>query len=119
MKILILIGSLRKNSWNRKLAVAYQELAASIGASSSGSSGGSGASADDVEFVEGRFDTFPLYSEDIQSAGFPPDVLKLGEQIRSSDAVLFISPEYNYSVPGVLKNALDWISRLPNQPFAR
>jgi chromate reductase len=41
----------------------------------------------------------------------------LAESIRSADGVIFVTPEYNYSVPGVLKNAIDWVSRLPEQPF--
>lgn len=104
MKILVLIGSLRKNSWNRKLFRAYEEI-----------NGGEAG----VKFTEGRFETFPLYNEDVQAVGFPADVVKLGEQIRACDAVLFVSPEYNYSVPGALKNCLDWISRLSPQPLAR
>lgn len=101
MKILMLIGSLRKESYNRKLAEAYQAQADS-----------------DAEFVEGDYSKFPLYSEDIQKAGFPKEVELLANQIRSADAVLIVSPEYNYSVPGALKNAFDWISRVLQQPFA-
>jgi chromate reductase, NAD(P)H dehydrogenase (quinone) len=42
----------------------------------------------------------------------------MADAIRAADGVIFVTPEYNHSVPGVLKNAIDWISRLPNQPFA-
>jgi chromate reductase len=59
----------------------------------------------------------PLYNEDVRAQGFPPAVEELREQIRSADAILFVTPEYNYSVPGVLKNAIDWASRPPDQPF--
>jgi len=45
-------------------------------------------------------------------------VQTLAEAIRSADGVIFVSPEYNYGIPGPLKNAIDWVSRLPNQPFA-
>lgn len=62
---------------------------------------------------------FPLYNADIQnSTGFPAPVQKLAEAVRAADGVIFVSPEYNYSIPGGLKNAIDWVSRVPNQPFA-
>ena len=48
---------------------------------------------------------------------FPPAVEELRECIKAADAILFVTPEYNYSVPGVLKNAIDWASRPPDQPF--
>ena len=60
----------------------------------------------------------PLYNEDVRAAGFPPVVQQFREAIRGADALLFVTPEYNYSVPGVLKNAIDWASRPPEQPFA-
>jgi chromate reductase len=61
--------------------------------------------------------TFPLYNEDVRAEGFPAPVKEMRERVRNSDAVLFATPEYNYSVPGVLKNAIDWASRPPDQPF--
>lgn len=60
----------------------------------------------------------PLYNEDVRAQGFPPPVEKLRAQIAAADALLFVTPEYNYSMPGVLKNAIDWASRPPDQPFA-
>src|SRR6266702_7744447 len=60
----------------------------------------------------------PPYNEDVRAAGFPPTVETLRRQIAASDALLFACPEYNYSMPGVLKNAIDWASRPPDQPFA-
>ena len=65
------------------------------------------------------FAEFPLYNADIQnSTGFPAPVNTLADAIRSADGVIFCSPEYNFTIPGGLKNAIDWVSRLPNQPFA-
>jgi chromate reductase, NAD(P)H dehydrogenase (quinone) len=61
---------------------------------------------------------FPLYNEDVRAQGFPPAVEKFREEIRAADALLFACPEYNYSMSGVLKNAIDWASRPPDQPFA-
>ena len=61
---------------------------------------------------------FPLYNEDVRAQGFPPSVEKLRRQIAAADALLFVTPEYNYSMSGVLKNAIDWASRPPDQPFA-
>jgi chromate reductase, NAD(P)H dehydrogenase (quinone) len=62
--------------------------------------------------------TIPLYNEDVRAQGFPPPVETLRRQIREADALLFVTPEYNYSMSGVLKNAIDWASRPPDQPFA-
>src|SRR5215475_12302580 len=59
----------------------------------------------------------PLYNEDVREQGFPPPVEDLRARIKAADGLLIVTPEYNYSVPGVLKNAIDWASRPPNQPF--
>jgi chromate reductase len=62
--------------------------------------------------------SIPLYNEDVRAQGFPPPVETLRRQIAAADALLFVTPEYNYSMSGVLKNAIDWASRPPDQPFA-
>ena len=65
------------------------------------------------------FADFPLYNADVQAAsGFPARVNALADAIRAADGVIIVTPEYNFSIPGGLKNAIDWVSRLPNQPFA-
>jgi len=65
------------------------------------------------------FAEFPLYNFDIQnSTGFPQPITALADAIRAADGVIFCTPEYNFSIPGGLKNAIDWVSRLQNQPFA-
>jgi chromate reductase len=60
----------------------------------------------------------PFYDADIQAVGFPDSVTGLGRAIKAADGVVIVTPEYNYSVPGGLKNAIDWVSRLPDKPFA-
>lgn len=60
----------------------------------------------------------PLYNEDVRQQGFPAPVETLRRQINEADALLFACPEYNFSMTGVLKNAIDWASRPPDQPFA-
>lgn len=60
----------------------------------------------------------PLYNGDVEAAGLPESVAVFRQAIADADALLIASPEYNYSIPGVLKNALDWASRPPDQPFA-
>jgi chromate reductase, NAD(P)H dehydrogenase (quinone) len=65
------------------------------------------------------FSEFPLYNADVQGAsGFPAAVNVLADAIRAADGVIIVTPEYNFSIPGGLKNAIDWVSRLQNQPFA-
>jgi chromate reductase len=65
------------------------------------------------------FDLAPIvmYNEDVRSNGFPPPVEDLRARIKAADGLLIVTPEYNYSIPGVLKNAIDWASRPPEQPF--
>jgi chromate reductase len=64
------------------------------------------------------FEKIPIYNADIQnSTGFPAEVNAWADAIRSADALIVVSPEYNFSIPGGLKNAIDWVSRLKEQPF--
>ncbi|MEA3220738.1 NADPH-dependent FMN reductase [Immundisolibacter sp.] len=102
LKILGLCGSLRQGSFNQAALRVAQELAPAAGLS---------IESADIADV-------PLYNEDVYAQGFPPPVERLREQIRAADGLLFVTPEYNYSIPGVLKNAIDWVSRPPEQPFA-
>ena len=97
-----LLGSLRKASLNGALARALPSLAPE------------GVSVQPL----GSAGDFPLYNADIQAEGFPSAVLAMGEAIAKADGIIIVTPEYNYSVPGALKNAIDWLSRLPAQPFA-
>lgn len=101
-EVLVICGSLRKNSYNAIVVRTLPELAPA-----------------GMKLKNARpFDTFPFFNADIQaSSGFPADVQAFAEDVRAADGVLFVTPEYNFSIPGALKNAIDWISRLPNQPF--
>ena len=99
--VLALCGSLRKGSYNKSLLRAAVELA---------------PASMRIEVAEIR--AIPLYDEDIRAAGLPAPVVALREALARADAVLIATPEYNRSVPGVLKNAIDWASRPPDQPFA-
>lgn len=100
MKILGLSGSLRKGSYNSMALRAAVELLPE------------GASLEIAEIGD-----IPLYNDDVRQAGYPEAVRRLRAQIAAADAVLFATPEYNYSISGVLKNAIDWASRPPDQPF--
>src|SRR5215510_4086699 len=101
--VLTICGSLRKGSYNAMLQRALPALAPS------------GMTLTPAPSFAG----FPLYNADIQNTtGFPAEVNALADAIRAADGVIIISPEYNFSIPGGLKNAIDWVSRLQNQPFA-
>jgi chromate reductase, NAD(P)H dehydrogenase (quinone) len=100
VKTLGISGSLRKGSYNTAALRAAAELLPE------------GMTLEMADIAQ-----FPLYNEDVRQAGFPPPVQKLRDQIVAADALLFVTPEYNYSMSGVLKNAIDWASRPPNQPF--
>ncbi|HVC53835.1 MAG TPA: NADPH-dependent FMN reductase [Stellaceae bacterium] len=71
-----------------------------------------------MEVTVADISQIPLYDEDVRAQGFPAPVETLRQQIKAADALLFSCPEYNYSMSGVLKNAIDWASRPPDQPFA-
>ena len=100
--VLVICGSLRKRSYNAALTRALPDLA-----------------PPDMKFVTAPpLETLPLYNADTQEAsGFPGPAEDLATAIRAADGVLFVSPEYNWSMPGGLKNAIDWISRMKEQPF--
>jgi chromate reductase len=103
LNVVSICGSLRKGSFNAMLQRGLPSLA-----------------PDGMTIKPApSFAEFPLYNADIQnSTGFPAPVNALADAIRGADGVIFCSPEYNFSMPGPLKNAIDWVSRLPNQPFA-
>jgi chromate reductase len=65
----------------------------------------------------GDISRIPMYNDDVRAAGEPAEVTALKAQVRAADAVLLVTPEYNFSIPGVLKNTLDWMSRPPEPPF--
>lgn len=99
--ILGIAGSLRAASFNKAALRAAGQLLPS-----------------GVRLIEADISELPLYNEDLRANGFPPAVERFRQQILEADAILFATPEYNYSIPGVLKNAIDWASRPPEQPFA-
>lgn len=92
-KVGYFVGSLSSRSINRVLSRALIRLA-----------------PEDLEFTEIAIDNLPLYSPDFDDQ-YPPEATALKEAIARSDAVLFVTPEYNRSIPGALKNAIDWASR--------
>ncbi len=93
-KVAILIGSLRKESFNRKVAKAVEALKPA-----------------ELEFVEVPIGDLPFYNEDLETASPPPQWTEFRNRIKTVDAVLFFTPEYNRSVSAVLKNAIDVGSR--------
>lgn len=102
MKIVAICGSLRQESYNLKL---LQNFAAMLPKTTQYS----------IEF----FHDFPLFNEDVEAKGIPKPVDELAQKIALADAIVFGCPEYNYSIPGVLKNGIDWLSRHPKKPFAK
>ncbi len=100
--VICICGSLRKGSYNAALARTLPSL----------------APAGMAITPAPAWDKFPIYNADIQtSSGFPADVTAWADAIRSADGVIIVSPEYNWSIPGGLKNAIDWVSRLKEVPF--
>jgi chromate reductase len=102
IQVLAICGSLRKGSFNR---MAMNAAIASA--------------PEDMRFSEGAIDALPLYNEDVRVAAEPQASVRLKAQVAAADAILFATPEYNYGIPGVLKNAIDWVSRPPAEsPFS-
>jgi chromate reductase len=100
VRILGISGSLRRGSFNTGVLRAALELAPP------------GMTIETCDIA-----AIPLYNEDVREQGFPPPVAELRARIKDADGLLLVTPEYNYSIPGVLKNAIDWASRPPEQPF--
>ena len=98
LHVLGIAGSLRASSHNRALLRAAQELAPR-----------------DMTIVTFELDAIPPYNADVEAQGFPEPVVAFKAAIAAADALLIATPEYNHSVPGVLKNALDWASRPPGK----
>ena len=92
--VAVLVGSLRKASYNRKMALALAKLA-----------------PDTLKLGIVEIGALPLYNEDLEAAGPPQPWLDFRAAVRGADAVMFVTPEYNRSVPGGLKNAIDVGSR--------
>jgi chromate reductase len=92
-RVAVFVGSLRKDSFNRKLARAVEKLAPA-----------------DFEFAHIRIDNLPLYNQDFD-ADYPAEPARLKKDVEAADALLFVTPEYNRAIPGVLKNAIDIASR--------
>ena len=89
----VFVGSIRKGSYNKRLAHAMETLGAGV-----------------FTFTYVNIENLPLMNEDIENP-LPPSVQAAKSIVEASQAVLFVTPEYNRSIPGVLKNAIDWCSR--------
>jgi chromate reductase len=100
LRFLGISGSLRAKSFNTAALHTMMALA-----------------PDNVSFEQAGIGDIPLYNDDVRIAGMPPSVVALQSAIAAADAVVIATPEYNFSVPGVLKNAIDWVSRTDPQPF--
>jgi len=99
LDVLGIAGSLRSGSYNRKLLRAAQQHAPG-----------------DMRVTIFDLHDVPFYDRDVEERGDPDAVTRLKQAIRDADAVLIATPEYQHSLPGVLKNALDWASRPPSDP---
>jgi chromate reductase, NAD(P)H dehydrogenase (quinone) len=95
IRVIGIAGSLRQGSYNRALLRAAGELAPSNG----------------IELIEHDPSPLPFYDADLEAAGDPAPVAKLRSAVREADGLLLATPEYNRGTSGVLKNALDWLSR--------
>jgi len=100
IKVVAFCGSLRKASFNRMALNAFIERLPA------------GTSAQNIEIE------WPLYNADIQAQGFPDKVQAAQKAMIEADGLVLVTPEYNYGPSGVLKNAIDWLSRMTPQPFA-
>jgi chromate reductase len=101
LNIVGLCGSLRAASYNRML----MRLAESVMPAS-------------MKLAVAEWRDVPVFDADVLAKGFPPPVAAVRDLVRKADGILIVTPEYNFSIPGGLKNVIDWLSRGEDQPFA-
>ncbi len=102
VEVAALVGSLRRQSYNRGLLRTAMLL-----------------QPEGMRIYEVPIDRLPFYDEDVERQGDPPPVRELKTALARADALLILTPEYNYSISGVLKNALDWASRPSGRSVVR
>ncbi len=100
LRVLGISGSLRRGSYNTALLRSAAEIM-----------------APEMSLDPGAIEEVPLYNRDVEVEGFPPPVLRLRKQLAAADGLLVACPEYNWSITGALKNAIDWLSRNPASPL--
>lgn len=100
-KIIAFSGSLRSASLNTQIIKAAQQLT---------------GECCDIELI--TYANLPLYNQDDADLATPGRVLEIAQHVQAADAILWVTPEYNYSLPAALKNLIDWLSRQAPQPFA-
>lgn len=101
-EVATIVGSLRRRSYNRALMQTTMLVA-----------------PEHMHLYEVPTDHLPFFNEDLERQGDPPAVAEFKQAIERADALLLFTPEYGYSIPGVLKNALDWASRPPGRSALR
>ena len=101
LRFVVLLGSLRRASFNAAIARALPGLAPP------------GVTIERL----GSIGDFPIYDGDVEAQGLPAAAVAMAKAISGADGVIVVTPEYNYSIPGGLKNAIDWLSRVKPNPF--
>jgi chromate reductase len=104
VRMVTICGSLRKDSYNRKLRALADECLRATGA--------------EVDSLDLREFALPIYDGDLEARGLPPEVWTLKARIAAAQGIVIASPEYNGGIPGGLKNMIDWTSRGTQQPWA-
>ena len=100
LKVLGVCGSLRKASFSMAALRACKELAPA-----------------GLSISIANIGDLPMYNQDVFDAGIPQPAKRFYDEVAAADGVLIATPEYNFSLPPLLKNAIDWVSKMPNQPF--
>jgi chromate reductase len=100
LKILGICGSLRKASLSMAALRACNDLMPA-----------------GLSMTIAQIGDIPMYNQDVFDAGIPAPAKRFYDELAAADGVLIASPEYNFSLPPLLKNAIDWVSKMPNQPF--